>query len=131
MIVSGISSINRSLSILAHHDDWGSTGRLEGGHQIQKNKRIGIPALPLAAGIDDDPENQDSRLNDDEAPGAHHGRNPIRNRFTPGKPITWRIEPRLSTPQPLKQKIFFRGDFFLIGFVAVAMLLPGNQVNAI
>lgn len=47
--------VDRSLTVLAHHDDRGGVRCLKGQRQIEQNEGIGIPRPDPANDIDDDP----------------------------------------------------------------------------
>jgi len=66
-----LDAIDILLPVLAHHDERSRIGRLEGQGQVQQDEWIRIPTLDIGGHVEGDPEDEDRRLDDDEAPRAH------------------------------------------------------------
>src|SRR6185312_125972 len=65
VVVFCLLAIDVLLSVLAHHDEGRGIGRLERQRQVQENKGIGIPLLHISGDVENDPDQQDDRLDDD------------------------------------------------------------------
>jgi hypothetical protein len=72
-IVLRLVAIDILLPVLAHHDERGRVSGLERERQVEQDKRVGIPLLNVSGDVEDDPDQQIDRLNNDESSEAHIG----------------------------------------------------------
>jgi hypothetical protein len=55
-------------TVLAHHDDGSCVSGLKGERQIQQDEGIGVPVPQVYDDVQNDPDDQKNRLDDDKAP---------------------------------------------------------------
>ena len=72
-VVLGLLAVDVLLAVLAHHDDRRRVGGLERQREVQQDEGIGVPLLDVGGHVQHDPDEQDRRLDDDEAPRSHGG----------------------------------------------------------
>jgi hypothetical protein len=93
IVLLGGLAVDVLLAVLAHHDERRGVGRLERQSEVQQDEGVGVPRAHPGGDVEDDPDEQHGRLDEDERPRAHRRRHRVGDPLAERQAGLGRIQP--------------------------------------